>query len=94
MPAFIIQDTYLDKMDYVASRGSFEDALRETWILEEIDRSDGVFDPDKYVISSREYCYSEHSKKCGNCNHGICMLERPAVECPVIKKKQAAGRAG
>ena len=94
MSVYIIQEKYMDPLVYIVSAGSMRDAVRLRLELEDIDRMDNAWEPDKYRISKREYCYSDYSMKCGACHKGICMLENPDKDCPARKQKlKEAGQA-
>ena len=93
MPAYIIQDKHDDPGRYIASLPTFGEAVLLTDFFEGLDRSDGTYDPDRYLISKREYCYSDFADRCGHCHKGICLLERPDTECPKATKIKAGMKA-
>lgn len=88
MPAFIIQDKYEDEMEYIVSAGSFHMAAALVAGLEAQDYRDRIYEADRYTIREREYCYHDFSSRCGNANNCICMLESPALDCPLNKRMQ------
>lgn len=97
MSVYVIQDKYQDPLTYIVSAGSMRPAVQIRLELEDIDRLDNVYEPDRYRIAKREYCYSDYSEKCGAGYKGICMLPDPEKDCPALRQKlkeagQAAGR--
>lgn len=90
MSVFIIQDKYEPEDRYIASRPTLEEARMLAEEFEEFDREAGEYEPDRYRIKDRGYCYNDYSEKCGFCKTGICLLEHPDADCPLVRKKAAA----
>ena len=90
MSVYVIQDKYHDPLTYIVSAGSMRSAVQLRLELEDIDRSDNVYEPDKYRIEKREYCYSDYSGKCGAGYKGVCMLPDPEKDCPAIRTTPGA----
>lgn len=87
MSVYVIQDKYDDPLTYIASAGSMNMAVLIRLDLEDLDRQDNAYEPDKYRISKHEYCYSGYTEKCGACYKGICMLADPEKDCPAVKRR-------
>ena len=87
---FIIQDTLeQDARKYCASRSTLEEAQTLVKDCESFDREMDEFIPDRYQIKKRGYCYNDYSQKCGYCTNGICMLDKPDIDCPLVRKRAA-----
>jgi hypothetical protein len=94
MAVYIIQDILEDENHYIASRAALEDAQKLVGELEEFDMEEDSFLPNRYKIRERGYCYNDYSEKCGHCMTGICMLQNPDIDCPLVRKRAAAMAAG
>lgn len=86
---FIVQDRQEDPMHYIGSFTLPEAAADLIRDLEEQDQEDREYEPDRYSISRKEICFSDHSISCGNCTNCICMLEHPERDCPAAKKERS-----
>ncbi|MBQ9031843.1 MAG: hypothetical protein IJ106_10385 [Parasporobacterium sp.] len=89
---FTVQDKYEEKTKYICSfttKASAEQMVRD---LEDQDRADNAYEPDKYIVMRRGLCYSDYGMSCGYNRNCICMLDEPYENCPARKKK-AAGSA-
>lgn len=90
MSVLIIQDNQEPINQYVASRPTPKEAEMLVKELEEFDRESGEYVPNRYEIKRRGYCYNDYAEKCGQCTNGICMLEHPDIDCPLVRKRAAA----
>ena len=91
---FIIQDKLEDSKTYIASRPTLEEASCLVKDVESFDREMDEYIPDRYKISKHGYCYNDYSSVCGWCTNGICMMEAPDINCPLVRKRAAAQAAG
>ena len=84
---FIIQDKKEpDQRKYCASRPTLKEAQELIKDCESFDRELDEYIPDRYSIKKRGYCYNDYSSKCGYCTTGICMLDKPDIDCPLVRK--------
>lgn len=90
MSVYIIQDRHEPWNRYAATRATERDARELVRELEDFDRDDGVYEPDRYTVKKRAYCYNDYAEKCGYGHLGICMLENPDIDCPLVRKRAAA----
>lgn len=88
---YIIQDKREADNSLVVTATTSKMAKEIIRELEEIDRKDGVYEPNMYIARRRGICYNQASQWCGNCVKSICMLENPEKDCPKSRRKAAGG---
>lgn len=90
MAVYIIQDKYDPWNRYAASMPTEAAARKLILETEESDRESGEYEPDRYSVKERGYCFNDYAAQCGCCTNGICMLEKPDIDCPLVKNRKAA----
>ena len=90
MVLYIIQDINEDPLKYYIASYVSETVAREAVLdLEKQDMLDNVYVPGTYVINKRYECHSVFTRTCERCVNGICILENPGEDCPVVKARRA-----
>ena len=91
---YVVRERDSRPTEYIISVTTKESAERMAEYFQMLDRASGEYGKDKYEVWKRDYCFADYSDRCGHCNACICMLEDPAKDCPVSKKRSVLAAGG